>query len=153
MVTWPGKLCRSSIDLVEFGLNSIPKQNNVLCLAIVPNGTESEKIYQITWDDLRAAAVLLCSYKDCCVGGCDCGKIMELLSYSEVLAYIRSAKFLTEQLSSETAMWQLQGMGNFSKNALGINSNVCFPHATSILHYFVMHMQQVFRIIFVILLG
>jgi hypothetical protein len=56
-----GKLCRKSIDLVEFGVNSIPKQNNVLCLGVIPKGTESEKIYKITWDDFREAAVLLSS--------------------------------------------------------------------------------------------
>ncbi len=39
-----GKLCRNNIDLVEFGVNSIPKHNNVLCLGVILKGTESEKI-------------------------------------------------------------------------------------------------------------
>lgn len=54
-----GKLCRKSIDLVEFGVNSIPKQNNVLCLGVIPKGTESETNYKITWDDFREAAVFV----------------------------------------------------------------------------------------------
>ena len=54
-----GRVRRLSIDLLEFGVNSIPKRNNVLCLAIIPKATESEKLYQLTWDDLRAAVLLL----------------------------------------------------------------------------------------------
>jgi hypothetical protein len=57
------KLCLSSIDVVEIGVDSIPKQNYVLCFAIIPKETESIKVYQITWDDLHAAAMLLSSYK------------------------------------------------------------------------------------------
>ena len=45
-----GKFCRKSVDLVEFGVNSIPKRYNVLCkrynvlcLGVIPKGTESEK--------------------------------------------------------------------------------------------------------------
>ena len=60
-----GKLCRKNIDLVEFGVNSIPKHNKILCLGVSPKGTDSEQIYQITWDDFRTAAVLICCYKDC----------------------------------------------------------------------------------------
>ena len=59
-----GKFCRKSVDLVELGVNSIPKRNNVLCLGVIPKGTKSEKKYKITWDDFRAAAVLMASYKD-----------------------------------------------------------------------------------------
>ncbi len=43
------KLCRKNIDLVEFGVNSIPKLNNVLCLRVIPKGTESEIDNEITW--------------------------------------------------------------------------------------------------------
>ena len=60
------KLCCKNIELVEFGVNSIPKRNNVFCLGVIPKGTESENNYEITWDDFRAAAVLMCSCKDCC---------------------------------------------------------------------------------------
>jgi hypothetical protein len=61
-----GKLCRKNIDLVEFGVNAIPKHNNVLCLGVIQKGAESEKNYGITWDDFCTAAVIMCSYKDCC---------------------------------------------------------------------------------------
>ncbi len=67
-----GELCRKSIDLVEFNINSIPKHNNVLCLGVIPKGTESETIYQITWDDSRAAAILLCTYEHRGKQDCEC---------------------------------------------------------------------------------
>jgi hypothetical protein len=133
-----GKLCRKNIDLVEFGVNSIPKHNNVLCLGVIPKGTESERIYEITWDDFRTAAVLMCSYKDCGKPGCPiCGTVMEVLSAEDVQKYVRSKKFRDGQLPVETAMCDnFKGWGNFSNNALGIPSNVCFPHGTGKIPYF-----------------
>ena len=50
-----GKFCNKSVDLVEFSVTSIPKQNNILCLGVIPKGSESEIIYKITWHDFRAA--------------------------------------------------------------------------------------------------
>jgi hypothetical protein len=61
-----GNFCRASVDLVEFQVNSIPCQNNVLCLSLILKGTLSETVYQLTWDDLRAATILLCSVEQCC---------------------------------------------------------------------------------------
>ncbi len=75
-----GKLCRKNIDLVEFDVNSSPKHNNVLCLGVIPKGTESEKKYEITWDDFRTAAILMFSYKYCGEPGCEIRcTIMEVL--------------------------------------------------------------------------
>ncbi len=34
-----GNFCRASVNLVEFRVNSIPCQNNVLCLSLIPRGT------------------------------------------------------------------------------------------------------------------
>ena len=42
-----GKCCRKSVDLVEFAVNSIPKRNNVLCLGVIPKGTEYEKTIRL----------------------------------------------------------------------------------------------------------
>jgi hypothetical protein len=55
--------CRASVDLVEIGVNSIPCQNNVPCLSLIPKGTESEKLFQLTWDDLLNAIMHLCCVK------------------------------------------------------------------------------------------
>ena len=43
-----GKLCHASVDLIQFGINSIPHRNHVLCLAVIPKATESETVCQIT---------------------------------------------------------------------------------------------------------
>ena len=47
-----GKFCRKSVDLVESEVNSIPKQNNVLCLGVIPKGTESEDLHGMTFAQL-----------------------------------------------------------------------------------------------------
>ena len=43
-----GKYCHKSVDLVEFSVTSIPKQNNILCLGVIPKETERKKISGIT---------------------------------------------------------------------------------------------------------
>ena len=62
-----GKLCRASVDLLQFGINSIPHRIHVLCLAVIPKATESETVYQITWDDLRGGVLDMLKYKDSAV--------------------------------------------------------------------------------------
>ncbi len=52
--------CNRSVDLLEFSVTSIPCQNNVLCLSNIPKATESEKVYKLTYDDLRTAVNYLC---------------------------------------------------------------------------------------------
>ena len=62
-----------------------------------------------------------------------------MLSDSEVQAYIGGTKFLAGKLSVETAMCvNFNGWGKFSNSALRIHSNVCFPHGSGILHYFLL---------------
>ncbi len=114
-----------ALTLSSLTVNSIPKHNNVLCLGVIPKGTESETIYQITWDDSRAAAILLCTYEHRGKQDCECcGKFTEVLSNNVVKAYIPSKKFKHGQLPRETAMCDnFKGWGNFSNNALGIESN------------------------------
>jgi hypothetical protein len=75
------KSCRRSVDLVEFGVNYIPCQTNVLCLSLVPKGTKSEKVYHLTCDDLCSATILLCSVKQCQEADCQiCCKQSVLMS-------------------------------------------------------------------------
>ncbi len=48
-----GKLCRKSVDLLAFSVDSIPKRNNTLCLCIIPSTTESEQAYTVVYNELR----------------------------------------------------------------------------------------------------
>ncbi len=98
-------LCRKHIDLVEFGVNSFPKRNNVICLWVIPKGTESETIYQITWDDFCAAAALMCTYTHLGKPGCECCEmVVEVLCEDNVKKYIHSWKFCNGQPPVETAI-------------------------------------------------
>ncbi len=57
---------------------------------------------------------------------------MEVLSREDVQKYTRSKKFREGQLPVETAICDnFKSWGNFSHNAFGIPSNVCFPHGTA----------------------
>ena len=68
---------------------------------------------------------------------------MEVLSADDVKAYTHSKKFREGQLPVETAMCDnFKGWGNFSHNALGIPSNVCFPHGTGNIPYFYFSVQH-----------
>ena len=80
-----GNFCRASVDLVGFGVNSIPCQNNVLCLSLIPKATESERVYQITYGDLRKAATLLCSVKACSEDCESCSKLTQLIRDDNVV--------------------------------------------------------------------
>jgi hypothetical protein len=48
-----GKLCRKSVNLLAFSVDSIPKRNNTLCLCIIPSTTESEQAYTVVYNELR----------------------------------------------------------------------------------------------------
>ncbi len=58
-----GNFCSRSVDLLEFLVTSILCQNNVLCLSIIPKATGSEKVYKLTYDDLRTAVNHLCKVR------------------------------------------------------------------------------------------
>ncbi len=93
---------------------------------MIPKGTKSEYIYEITWDEFCAAAVLETSYKDCGKPCYEiCSSFMEVLSADNVKAYFRSRKFQNGELPVETAMCDhFKGWGNYSNNALGVSFNV-----------------------------
>ena len=132
-----GKFCNKSVDLVEFSVTSIPRQNNILCLGVIPKGSESSKIYKITWNDFRAAALLMTTYKDCGEEGCECcGRVMELFGKEDFKEYLESDEFKAGKVPVETAMCDnFKGWGNFAESELGIISNVCLPHGTGNVHY------------------
>ena len=65
---------------------------------------------------------------------------MELISHSQIQAFLRSARFRKSELPVETAMCDnFKGWGNFSETAFEIDSNVCFPHATGNAFTFTLH--------------
>ncbi len=126
--------CWSSVDLVEFWIKSVPCRNNVLCLSLIPKATENEKIYQITYDDLRGAAILLCSVQPCRDCNCKCcSKISELFANPAVVEFIGSDEFPRSQLSVQTAMCDnFKGCQwcKFAKIYLGVAASLCKQHAT-----------------------
>jgi hypothetical protein len=68
---------------------------------------------------------------------------MEVLLAEGVQKYTSSKKFRDGQLPVETAMCDnFKGWEFFSHNALGIPSNVCFPHGTGKISYLYFSVQH-----------
>jgi hypothetical protein len=124
--------CDRSVDLLEFSVTSIPCQNNLLCLSIIPKVTESEKVYKLTYDDLRTAANYLCKFQPCRNADCECCiRIQESLAEQNIVDYIAINEFKAETCPVQTATCDnFQGFGNFCRAELGIDPILCKPHAT-----------------------
>ena len=127
-----GKVCRASVDLLAFGVNSIPCQNNVLCIALIPQATESEVTYTLTYDDLRHGVATLCKVEPCRDENCDfCSTLAELLANDNVKAFVHGEVYRAEKLPVHTAMCDnFAGWVSFCRNVLGMDPNVCKPHGT-----------------------
>ncbi len=127
-----GNVCRAGIDLLELSVSSIPAQNNVLCISTIPHATESQRTCEITWDDLRAAVLLSLSIKHCGNDSCECCATMaELIQHPEVVHFTTTTDYAEGRLPVHTAMCDnFKGWGNFAIDSLGIETNLCHPHAT-----------------------
>jgi hypothetical protein len=112
-----GNFCNQSVDLLEFSVTSIPCQNNVLCLSIIPKATESETVYKLSYDDLRKAVNHLCKIQPCGSAECECCiRIRELLCEKNIVDYIASNEFKEQKMLVQTAMSDnFQGFGNFCR--------------------------------------
>ena len=128
-----GGVCRADIDLLELLVTSMPCKNNIVCISTIPHGTESQRAYTITWDDMRKAVCLVAGLKHCGKVACKCCEtVQSLLHDPEIQAWIGSEEFRRGTMPVDTAMCDnIVGWGNFSEDSLGIPTNVCLPYATS----------------------
>jgi hypothetical protein len=126
-----GNFCNRSVDLLEFLVTSIPCQDNVLCLSIIPKATESELFYKLSYDDLRPAVDYLCKVRPCMNANCKCCTLIrELLAEKNIVEYIPSKEFTAQKLLLQTAMCDnFQGFCNFCRAELEIDPILCKPHA------------------------
>jgi hypothetical protein len=60
-----GKLCWKSVYLHAFSVTSIGKNNNSLCLCIIPSTKESEQAFTVVYNELRKTVCLVPSIKPC----------------------------------------------------------------------------------------
>ncbi len=126
-----GNFCNRSVDLLEFSVTSIPCQNKVLCLSIIPKATGSEKFYKLSYDDLCTSVNYLCKVRPCRNADCECCiRIRELLAEKNVVDYIASNEFKGQKLPVQTVMCDnFQGFSNFCRAEFGIDHILCKPHA------------------------
>ena len=101
----PSNFCNRSADLLEFSVTSIPCQNNVLCLSIIPKATESEEVCKLTYVDLHTAVNYLCKVWPCRNTNCECWiRIRELLAEKNIVEYLASKEFKAQKMQVQTAM-------------------------------------------------
>ncbi len=127
-----GNFCNRNVDLFEFSVTSIPCQNNVLCLSIIPKATESETVYKLSHDDLRKVVNYLCKIQPCGSADCECCiLIRELLCEKNIVDFIASSEFKQQKVPVQTAKSDnSQGFCNFCRAEFGIDPILCKPHAT-----------------------
>jgi hypothetical protein len=128
-----GDFCRHAVDMITLTVTSIPHQTNVLCVSIIPQKAESEAAYRFTWDDVRAAIVLLAEFRPCDKLDCEvCCRVTALLTDANVSEFLKSEDFTSGRLLVHTAMCDnFRAWGNFARNSLGLRSwLVCLPHAS-----------------------
>ena len=119
--------CRTAVDMIGFGVNSLGNHNHPLCWSIIPHNTESQVTYTGTFKELQEASLLLFGINACSSPDCKCcARLYELLDDERVKKYVASDDFKDQKIPVDTAQCdQIQGFGNFTREVLGIDPNVC----------------------------
>ena len=122
--------CRTAVDMIGFGVNSLGNHNHPLCWSIIPHNTESQVTYSGTYKELEEASLLLFSIKSCSYPGCKCcATLHELINDARVKKFVASDVFKAQKLPVDTAQCdQIQGFGNFTREEFGFDPNVCKAH-------------------------
>jgi hypothetical protein len=126
--------CRTHVDMICLGFNSMGCVNNPACWSFIPHQAEGEKTYTVTFYELQKAVISLLkasTAKNCPFSSC----IKDLLACPNVQKYIRSALFRDGKLDIQTAQCdQLAGWSSFTHEVFGFNPNTCSSHLTGIFH-------------------
>ena len=123
--------CKSAVNMIGFGVNSLGKHNNPLCWSIIPHQSESEITYTGTFLELQEAAMLLFDIHTCDDPDCQfCVHLVALMDNPEVVKYTKSDKFKAGKIPVDTAQCDnLLGFGNFTREVFYMDPNVCKCHA------------------------
>ena len=81
--------CRSAVDMIGFGVNSVGSHNHPLCWSIIPHQTEGELTYSGTFLELQEAFILSCSILTCSNADCaSCSILKQLRGSERVIKYL-----------------------------------------------------------------
>ena len=118
-------------------VNSFGSHDHTLCLPLIPKSTKSELIYTGNFEEGQEAVmqmleICFCSYTSCqfCTTLFLLLRLLSVLYYpgvfDNVMKYMNSDEYKASKIPVDTAQcYQIQGWGNLSHNAFGIDLNVC----------------------------
>ncbi len=124
--------CRSKVDMIGFGVNSLGCHNHPLCWSLIPDRAEGELTYIQTYNALQRAALLFDDFKPCKLHGCEfCLALNYVLNHPRSEAYIQSqsSAFHYDMLPVDTAQCDnIFGFGNFTREVFDMEPNMCKCH-------------------------
>jgi hypothetical protein len=122
--------CRSAVDMIGFGVNSVGSHNHPLCWSIIPHQTEGELTYTGTYAELEEAFILSCSIRTCDREDCtSCATLKQLRAQERVIKYLASDTFKAGKIPVDTAQCDnILGFGNFTRAVFEMDPNVCKCH-------------------------
>ena len=123
--------CKTAVDMIGFGVNSLGKHNHPLCWSLVPHNSEGELTYTGTFQELQEAVMLVFDIESCSDPDCEFCAHLDFLMHSEgVIKFKSGDAFKNGKLPVDTAQCDnILGFGNFTREIFDMDANVCKCHA------------------------
>jgi hypothetical protein len=121
--------CRTAVDMIGMGVNSIGAHNHPLTWSIIPKGGEGSITYDLTFDEVQEAAITFLGIVDCCDQCAFCKALAELRADPDVVKFMKSGKYRSGQLRIDSAQCDNHlGWQKFAREKLGLTANICKNH-------------------------
>ena len=128
-------VCRRTVALYSFGVNSLGNVNNPICWAIIPE-TESAEVLKGLWKAVQDAVILIIRhFKPCAdICGCEaCAMVANLLACDNITEYKKRHTFAAGVLEvDQTLSDHSLGFGKFTRDTFSFDANMCRNHVTAI---------------------
>ena len=137
MSGWGGQLngdttfgfCRTTVDMIGLGVNSIGGHNNPLTWSIIPKGAEGSITYDLTFEETQDAALEIFDIVTFCSGCAFCKALDEIRQHPDVVKYTHTSKFKEAKLPFTSAQCDNHlGWQKFARDVLGLDANICKNH-------------------------
>ena len=121
--------CRSAVDMIGLGVNSIGGHNNPLTWSIIPKGSEGSITYDLTFEETQAAAIEMFERITSCSDCALCKTLDVIRAHPDVVKYTKSTKYRDAKLHIDSAQCDNHlGWQKFAREQLGLSANICKNH-------------------------
>ena len=128
-------VCRRTVALYSFGVNSLGNVNNPVCWAIIPE-TESADVLKGLWKAVQDTVIMLMrQFKPCDdICGCDaCAMVANLMASRNIQEYMKRPSFEAGVLEvDQTLSDRSLGFCKFTRETFGFDPNMCRNHVSAI---------------------